>query len=82
LLGTGFFPGFLAIFFAVVALSRLPAATFGTIAYSEPVAVVIFGWAIFNEALSPLQIGGCLLIIGSGILKTLTEGRNSKTTEV
>ena len=77
LLGTGFFPGFLAILFAVMALSRLPAATFGTIAYSEPVAVVIFGWTIFGETLSGLQISGCLLIIASGILKTLTDGGNN-----
>ena len=73
LVGTGFFPGFLAILFAVMALSRLPAATFGTIAYIEPVAVVIFGWTIFNESLSALQLAGCLLIILSGIGKTLLE---------
>lgn len=75
LIGTGFFPGFLAISFAVIALSRLPAATFGTIAYIEPVAVVVFGWTLFNETLSPLQIAGCLLIIISGIIKTLTANR-------
>lgn len=75
LLGTGLFPGFLAIFFAVVALSRLQTATFGTIAYFEPVAVVLFGWTIFAETLSPLQLAGCLLIIGSGIVKTVTAGR-------
>jgi drug/metabolite transporter (DMT)-like permease len=72
LMGIGLFPGFLAILFAVVALSRLPAATFGTIAYSEPVAVVIFGWTLFDEALSALQVCGCVLIMLSGILKTLT----------
>jgi drug/metabolite transporter (DMT)-like permease len=72
LLATGFFSGFLAILFAVIALSRLPAATFGTIAYMEPVAVVLFGWTIFNESLSPMQVGGCLLILASGIAKTLT----------
>lgn len=72
LIGIGFFPGFLAIFFAVAALSRLPAAMFGTIAYTEPVAVIIFGWTIFHEVLSPLQICGCLLIIIAGITKTIT----------
>lgn len=72
LIATGLVPGFFAILFAVMALSRLPAATFGTIAYSEPVAVVIFGWTIFQESLSVLQFCGCLLIIASGILKTLT----------
>ena len=70
LLAVGFFPGFLAILFAVAALSRLPVAVFGTIAYMEPVAVVLFGWTIFQETLSPMQMAGCLLIICSGILKT------------
>lgn len=73
LLAVGFFPGFLAILFAVAALSRLPVAVFGTIAYMEPVAVVIFGWTIFQETLSPMQITGCSLIILSGILKTYLE---------
>jgi drug/metabolite transporter (DMT)-like permease len=79
LIGIGLFPGFLAILFAVVALSRLPAATFGTISYSEPVAVVFFGWTIFNESLSVLQIGGCLLIIISGILKTCITPKGKRT---
>ncbi len=71
LAGTGLVPGFLAILCAVIALSRLPAATFGTLAYIEPIAVVVFGWALFHEALSWLQVSGCLLILASGILKTL-----------
>jgi drug/metabolite transporter (DMT)-like permease len=70
LAGTGLIPGFLAILCAVIALSRLPAATFGTLAYFEPIAVIIFGWVLFGESLSVLQLGGCLLIIASGILKT------------
>lgn len=77
LIAVGFFPGFLAILFAVAALSRLPVAMFGTIAYIEPVAVVIFGWTIFHETLAPMQINGCLLIILSGILKTVTTRRKS-----
>ncbi len=70
LAGTGLIPGFLAILCAVIALSRLPAATFGTLAYFEPIAVIIFGWVLFGESLSILQLGGCLLIIASGVLKT------------
>lgn len=75
MLAVGFFPGFLAILFAVVALSRLPVAVFGTIAYMEPVAVVLFGWTIFQETLGPIQMAGCLLIILSGVLKTFLESR-------
>ena len=70
LAATGLIPGFLAILCAVIALSRLPAATFGTLAYFEPIAVIVFGWTLFNESLSLLQLGGCLLIILSGTLKT------------
>lgn len=77
LLGVGMFPGFLAILFAVIALSRLPVAIFGTLAYTEAVSVVIFGWLIFNETLSPMQISGCSLIILSGILKTVITSRQS-----
>jgi drug/metabolite transporter (DMT)-like permease len=77
LIAVGFFPGFLAILFAVAALSRLPVAMFGTIAYTEPVAVVIFGWTIFHETLSPMQIIGCFLIIFSGILKTIATRKES-----
>lgn len=69
LLGVGLVPGFLAITFAVCALSRLPAATFGTLAYFEPLAVILFGWVLFGEALSPVQLAGCLAIMGSGCLK-------------
>ena len=75
LLGTGLVPGFLAITFAVMALSRLPAATFGTLAYFEPLAVVIFGWTLFGEALTPLQMGGCATIMASGCAKVLLEKR-------
>ncbi len=70
LAGTGLIPGFLAILFAVIALSRIPAAAFGTLAYFEPIAVIFFGWALFHESLSILQMSGCLIIISSGILKT------------
>jgi len=75
LLGTGLVPGFLAITFAVMALSRLPAATFGTLAYFEPLAVVFFGWSLFGESLSPLQLAGCATIMLSGCAKVVLEKR-------
>lgn len=76
LLGAGLVPGFLAIFCAVTALSRLRAAAFGTLAYVEPVAVVVFGWVIFGEILGPLQLGGCGVIIICGIAQAYM-GRKS-----
>jgi len=69
IIGAGFIPGFLGILFAVMALEKLPAATFGTLAYFEPIFVVVLGWAVFGETLNALQLAGCLLIIGSGVIK-------------
>lgn len=79
LMAVGFFPGFLAILFAVAALSRLPVAVFGTIAYIEPVSVVLFGWTFFQETLNPMQIAGCSMIILSGIVKTYLETKQQNT---
>jgi drug/metabolite transporter (DMT)-like permease len=67
--GAGFFPGFLGILLAVIALEKLPAATFGTLAYFEPIFVVILGWVIFGESLNTLQLAGCLVIVVSGAVK-------------
>ncbi|MBU1564578.1 MAG: DMT family transporter [Proteobacteria bacterium] len=75
LVGAGFFPGFLGILFAVIALEKLPAATFGTLAYFEPIFVVILGWIIFGESLNPMQLAGCLLIIISGAVKGFLTAR-------
>jgi len=61
----------------VAALSRLPAATFGTLAYFEPLAVVFFGWSIFAESLSPLQLAGCATIVATGCLKALLASRTA-----
>jgi len=67
----GLVPGFLAIVLAVVALRSLPAATFGTLAYLEPITVVALAWVLFDQGLSGLQLSGCLLIILSGISQAL-----------
>lgn len=69
LVGAGLFPGFLGILFAVLALAKLPAATYGTLAYFEPICVVIIGWMVFGESLSPMQLAGCGIIIVSGTVK-------------
>ncbi|AMD93431.1 DMT family transporter [Desulfomicrobium orale] len=69
LAGAGLVPGFLAITCAVAALSRLPVAAFGTLAYFEPLTVVLIGWSVFGETLSLLQTAGCAMIMLSGCLK-------------
>ena len=45
----------------------------GTLAYFEPLAVVFFGWTIFGETLSSLQLAGCAAILASGCAKALIE---------
>ncbi|NMH66535.1 DMT family transporter [Shewanella salipaludis] len=69
LVAIGVLPGFIAILFAVKALRHLPAATFGTLAYVEPVAVVVFAWWLFAETLNEVQLFGCSLIILAGMLQ-------------
>lgn len=67
--GAGLIPGFLGILCAVIALEKLPTATFGTLAYFEPISVIILGWVIFGERLGTLQISGCMIILCCGAMK-------------
>lgn len=78
LVGAGFFPGFLGILLAVVALEKLPAATFGTLAYFEPIFVVFLGWVLFAEHLNTLQLTGCLAILASGAVKGYLTTRDDR----
>ena len=71
LVAAGVVPGFMAIVLAVVALRALPAATFGTLAYLEPITVVALGWLLFDQSLNSLQLSGCALIMLSGVLQAL-----------
>lgn len=75
LVAAGVVPGFLAIMLAVVALKALPAATFGTLAYLEPIVVVALGWVLFNQSLNTLQLSGSALIIVSGVTQAVLSQR-------
>lgn len=68
----GFLPGFVALYAAILALKNLTTSVYGTLAYLEPVTVAIFGWVLFDESLTPVQIAGALLIIAAGILQTIS----------
>lgn len=63
----GIFPGFVAIYCAIVALQHLPTRVYATLAYLEPVTVILAGWWLFHESLSTLQLSGVLLIILTGL---------------
>lgn len=67
----GFFPGFLAILWALTALQHLPTRVYGTLAYIEPATVILSGWLLFQESLNMLQLGGVLLILCCGVMQTL-----------
>lgn len=63
----GIFPGFIAIYCAIIALQHLPTRLYATLAYLEPVTVILAGWWLFNEGLTMLQLAGVLLIIATGL---------------
>ncbi len=77
LLAIGIIPGFIAILFAVKALRHLPAVTFGTLAYVEPVAVVLFAWLLFGETLNVMQLTGCLFILSAGLFQGFISKRQA-----
>lgn len=81
LISAGIFPGFLAIMFAVIALRALPAATYGTLAYLEPITVVALAWVLFGQSLSMLQMSGSALIIMSGVFQAVLSQRESRLSE-
>ncbi|MCK0165675.1 EamA family transporter [Marinobacter sp. S6332] len=78
LVTAGIVPGFLAIMLAVVALKALPAATYGTLAYLEPITVVALGWVLFGQSLNVMQLSGCALIIVSGAVQAVLSQRASR----
>ncbi len=81
LIAAGVVPGFLAIMLAVIALKSLPAATFGTLAYLEPITVVAIAWVLFDQSLTSLQLSGCALIILSGIAQAVLLNRQASLQE-
>ena len=78
LIVAGLFPGFLALIFALQAIQHLPTRVFGTLAYLEPVVVIIAAWLLFAEPMSLLQWLGALLILASGVAQSWLS-QNPKT---
>lgn len=76
--GAALIPGFLGILCAVIALHQLPTATFGTLAYFEPIFVIILGWIIFDERLGAMQLGGCAIILCCGMIKGYLSANGDK----
>ena len=79
LIAAGLFPGFLTLVFALQAIEHLPTRVFGTLAYLEPVVVILFAWLLFAEPMSLLQWLGATVILCSGIAQAwLTQSNEIK----
>lgn len=76
----GIFPGFLAILCAVIALAHLPNRVYGTLAYIEPVAVILAGVVLFAEVLSGLQYVGIAFILLSGMMQAANAKPSTNST--
>ncbi|MGR5117951.1 DMT family transporter [Vibrio astriarenae] len=74
----GFLPGFMGIVLAVYAIKHLPAATYSTVSYVEPISAVLLGWIVFAEALEPIQILGCATIIVASVAQGIKPNKRSK----
>jgi drug/metabolite transporter (DMT)-like permease len=50
------------------ALGRLPPATASVTVLVQPVVAAVLGWLIFNELLSPWQIGGAAIALAGVVI--------------
>lgn len=76
-IAAGLVPGFLAIYLAIKALNQLPTRVFGTLAYVEPVTVILLGYCLFSETLSMLQLAGVACIVGCGMAQAWHHSQQS-----
>jgi len=71
IVAVGVLHGFVALTLVIAALGHLKTVEYGTIAYGEPVAAALIGVFAYHESIAPLQIAGCLLVLGAGIARVL-----------
>ncbi len=71
IVAVGVLHGFVALTLVVTALGHLKTVEYGTIAYGEPVAAALIGVFAYHESIAPLQIAGCLLVLGAGMARVL-----------
>jgi drug/metabolite transporter (DMT)-like permease len=69
IVAVGILHGFVALTLVVAALGHLKTIEYGTIAYGEPVAAALIGVFAYHETIVPLQIVGCLVVLGAGIAR-------------
>ncbi len=69
LVAVGFLQGFLATTLLISAIKYLRTVEYGTISYIEPLAASIFGYLLYAETLTVMQIMGCAIIVISGLFQ-------------
>lgn len=79
-IAAGLIPGFLAIYLAIKALNQLPTRVFGTLAYVEPVTVIVLGYCLFSETLTMLQLGGVACILACGMAQAWHHSQQAQQT--
>jgi len=66
----------------MIALTRLPTRTFGTLMSMEPALAAVAGILFLGETLTPVQLLALGAIIAASMGSTLTIRRESKIKEV
>ena len=61
----------LAYFLYFSGLKKLPAQSVALLSYVDPVSALLFSALLLNEALTPLQLSGAVLILGGAMLGEL-----------
>lgn len=63
----------------MMALTRMPAKTFGTLTSLEPAIGAVFGFIILSEVLSVVQIAGIIAIILASLGASLSSQKQIET---
>ena len=71
IVAVGVLHGFGALTLVIAALGHLITIEYGTIAYGEPVAAALIGVFAYHESIAPLQVAGCLVVLGAGIARVV-----------
>ena len=61
----------LAYFLYFSGLQKLPAQSVALLSYVDPVSALLFSALLLNEALTPLQLSGAVLILGGAMFGEL-----------
>ncbi|RFU64617.1 DMT family transporter [Bacillus sp. V59.32b] len=81
ILGLGLFSTVIAYLLYTWGLGRMEGSRAAVIATAEPVTAMFLGFLFYDERLSPLQLGGALIIIGAVLFYNWPKGKALKTNQ-